>query len=185
MSVEFDKKEVILAKLTEQELVDLADFDCGDGNINDFLRDEAFSEQEIGMNTTVLMYYKGRIACFYSICADSIKLTEEEKSDALSYSNIPAIKIARIGRDIRFRNQEFGKLMVKHVIYKALEIDHNYCGVRLITLDAYPHRVRYYETIGFKINEHKTYQGKKRETVSMRYDIYSEVFEKEPTPTGT
>jgi hypothetical protein len=57
-----------------------------------------------------------------------------------------------------------------------LEIDENLCGVRMITLDAYQHKVDYYKSLGFKENLYRIYQGKNKTTVSMRYDIYSEIF---------
>jgi len=179
MSLKLNSKAILLAKLTEKELYDLANFNCGDDEMNCFLKDESLIEQEYGMNTTMLLYYTGKLACFYSICTDSLKLTDEELEqieDEISYSTVPAIKIARLGRDISFNGLGLGKCMIKHVIHQALEIDENLCGVRMITLDAYPHRVDYYKSLGFKENLHRMYQGKNKSTVSMRYDIYSEIF---------
>lgn len=176
MSKKLNRKAILLAKLTEEELGDLANFDCNDNEMNRFLKEEAYNEQQLGMNNTTLMYYEGILAGFYSVCADSLRLAEEEQSKDLVYATVPAIKIARIARDIRFRDLEIGKFLINHAIHKALEIDNESCGVRMITLDAYPHRVEYYESQKFKRNEHRMYHGKNRPTVSMRYDIYSEVF---------
>lgn len=176
MPEELNLKAILLAKLTEEEIGDLANFSCGDDEMNRFLENEAYHEQQLGMNCTTLMYYEGILAGFYSICNDSLKLSENEQSDDLIYTTVPAIKIARLGRDVSFRDLEIGKFLISHVIHKALEIDSELCGVRMITLDAYPHRVEYYEFLGFKRNEHRMYNGKHRSTISMRYDIYSEVF---------
>jgi len=65
--------------------------------------------------------------------------------------------------------------MIKYVIYKALEINDNYCGVRMITLDAYPNREKYYLALNFKKNQYTIYTGKDRTKISMRYDIYDEI----------
>lgn len=176
-------KAILLAKLTETELVDLANFDCGDQEMNSFLINEAYNEQELGMNTTILIYYEGRLAGFYSICCDSIKISDEEKQEDLTYSSVPAIKIARLGRDVNFKKFGIGKYLIQHVIHRALEINDNYCGVRMITLDAYPTRYEYYCSLGFKPNLHRMYNGKNRDTISMRLDIFEEILEQEKTGT--
>ena len=178
MGIEVNPKAILLAKLTEVEICDLANFNCDDKEMNRFLNEEAFEDQGCGLNTTMLLYYKGKLSCFCSICADSLKLTEEERKEIQDelYSTVPAVKIARLGRDVDFRGYEFGKRMIKYVILKALEIDEDLCGVRMITLDAYPHRVEYYKNLGFKVNMHQLYRSKNKNTVSMRYDIYNEAF---------
>lgn len=64
------------------------------------------------MNNTTLMYYEGILAGFYSLCADSLRLAEKEKSKDLIYATVPAIKIARIGRDVKFRDLEIGRFLI-------------------------------------------------------------------------
>ena len=54
MTFKFESKAIWLAKLTEEEIVDLANFNCGDEEMNDFLKNEAYEEQECGMNTTII-----------------------------------------------------------------------------------------------------------------------------------
>lgn len=49
----FNPEDVVLARLTEGELSNLANFDCGDNEMNSFFREEVFNEQELGMNTTL------------------------------------------------------------------------------------------------------------------------------------
>ena len=169
---EMNTKAIVLARLTEDEIVNLANFNCGDDVMNEFIKTEAFDEQELGLNTTILLYYEGSLAAFCSICTDSIKLAHSEKED-FPYATIPVIKIARLGRDIKFSDFGFGRYMIEVVIGTALEINESDCGVRMLTLDAYPGRVGYYEYLGFEINQHKEY--KKRENISMRYDIFHEL----------
>ncbi|MBH0159897.1 GNAT family N-acetyltransferase [Fictibacillus sp. 26RED30] len=168
--MKINPKALLLARLTEEELTDLANFDCGDEEMNEYLVKEAFVSQELGMNTTTLLYYEGRLAAFCSICADSIRLAEEEKGDDLPLTNVPAIKIARLGRDKEFKEYGFGQYLIQHTILKALEIAEASCGVRFITLDAYPERIKLYEDIGFVRNE--SYK-KRTMRISMRFDIYN------------
>ena len=44
------------------------------------------------------------------------------------------------------------------------------CEIQVITIDAYPDRVKWYEKRGFKRNLHKHYEGKRN--VSMRFDLF-------------
>lgn len=171
----FDPKLVELAKLSERDLGNLASFDCGDEEINRFLRDEAFREQELGFNTTILLYYGGELAAFVSTLADSILLHENEKDESTPYASVPAIKIGRLGTDKRFQGLGLGAFLVKYVFGQAIEVSENYCGVRMVTLDAYPNRVSYYESLGFVRNQHSRY-SKRTKNVSMRYDIYEQAF---------
>lgn len=82
---------------------------------------------------------------------------------------MPAIKIARIGRSIKFRELKLGKLMIDYIIYKILKDFQINIGVRMVTLDAYEDSIGFYLDIGFDVNRN---QGKSSSTVSMRLDIF-------------
>ena len=171
--VEFNPKAVLLARLTENELCDLANFDCGDDEMNFFFREEAFAEQEIGMNTTILLYYKGELAAACSICCDAITLSKKEKEEeAIPYAKVPAIKIARLGRNKKFEKLGLGKFLVGYVKQLAYDLlSEGVLGVRFLTVDAYPNKVGYYQdSFGFIMNEpdKKIKEGR---PVSMRLDI--------------
>lgn len=83
--------------------------------------------------------------------------------------------IGRLGRDIRFRGRGFGRFLIEFVFATAIEVHEKYCGVRMVTLDAYPDRVEYYESLGFVQNQHQKYR-RRTKSVSMRYDIYEKAF---------
>ncbi len=161
-----------MARLSKDELSDLANFDCDDEEMNRFFREEAFQEQEKGMNTTILLYYKGTLAAACSICCDAITLSKSEKEEeGVPYAKAPAIKIARLGRDKKFRNLGIGKFLVEYIKQHAYDINENAVGVRFLTVDAYPHKVKYYQDeLGFLINQsNKIIEGR---PVSMRADIF-------------
>ncbi|MHB1626875.1 MAG: hypothetical protein ACYCVB_00660 [Bacilli bacterium] len=44
-------------------------------------------------------------------------------------------------------------------------------GIRFVTLDAFPHRVSYYQKMGFRENQVYS-RDKRRQFVSMRSDVY-------------
>jgi len=168
--IDINPKAILLARLAEEDLLNLANFDCGDSEMNHFLKEEAYKEQCAGLNSTVLLYYKGDLAAFGSVCCDSIPLSTKERPDNFPPHKIPAIKLARLGRHHKFKSFEFGKRLVEYVKNMAYELSQTQIGVRFITIDAYLERVEFYRSLDFVENE-KLNQGK-RTTISMRSDIF-------------
>ncbi len=92
-----------LVRLTPQH--NLSDFDCGDNDLNEFLKDNAlqFTEQRIA-NTFVLVD-EGKIVAYF--CLPNDKVSQEESSnnkwkkikknfpEGKQFSSYPAIKIGR------------------------------------------------------------------------------------------
>ena len=82
----------------------------------------------------------------------------------------PAIKIARLGRNERYRGLGLGRLLIDYVKDMAFELSTSRLGVRFITTDAYANRVDYYSRLGFILN--LAARGKSSPTVSMRVDVF-------------
>lgn len=72
-------------------------------------------------------------------------------------------------RNVKFKEFSLGKLMLDYIILMILKDYYKSIGVRMITLDAYPHRVPFYEDLGFIVNKN---QGKNNPNISMRLDIF-------------
>lgn len=162
-------QRLFFVPLTADDLQHIESFDCGDDEMNTFIRQECYDEQECNLNATYLMYQGGDLVAFCSICADRLILGHTERDEAeLPRAVVPAIKIARLGRSVAFRNGGFGTMMLKAVHRKILDLA-SQIGARFMTLDAYLPRVPYYESLGFIKNSN---QGKNIPTVSMRKDIY-------------
>ncbi|KKM08722.1 hypothetical protein SY88_21610 [Clostridiales bacterium PH28_bin88] len=169
---DFNSRAVYLARLSEEYSGDLANFDCGDPVMNEFLCTQAMDEQEKGMNHTILLYYYGELAAFCSICADSIRLAKSEKeTENVPYEVVPAIKIARLGRSTKHKGLGLGRFLIDYVKDIADDLTTSTLGIRFLTLDSYPDRVEYYRNLGFLENE--AYK-RRTETVSMRADIFDE-----------
>ena len=80
-------KAIVLARLTENELPHVGCFNCGDDEMNTFLREEAYAEQAMGMNTLFLFIIRGILVAFCSVCCDArpLKLKPKEKSGITVY----------------------------------------------------------------------------------------------------
>lgn len=173
MGLDFSQvKAVRLAKYHN-----LSKFDCGDKDINDFIRNDAINYQEANLATTTLFIHNEEIIGFFSAEADSLKLMppekEEHEVDKKPIMEFPAIKIARLGRDAKFKNQDVGNNILKWAIGYILECS-KMIAVRFVTVDAYHNKVPWYQSFGFKINSDRHYT-KKTQHVSMRYDLFNGV----------
>lgn len=165
-------KAIVLARLTENELSHVGCFNCGSEGMNTFLREEAYAEQAMGMNSTVLLYYMGSLAAFCSVCCDAIPLSDAEREEeqiTVQY-RAPAIKIARLGRDEKYQDLGLGRVLIDYIKDMAFELSTSKLGVIFITADAYLEKVDYYKGLGFIPNQ--AARGRSSPTLSMRADIY-------------
>jgi GNAT superfamily N-acetyltransferase len=153
----------------------LSSFDCGDDELDDFLQSDALQYQEDFLANTTLMLVKGEMVGYFSLAADAIRLSADEKNhDAIEtpFSSFPALKIARLAVDARHQDRGYGTRAVKYCIGLArhLNDEHRHDGIacRFVTVDAYPQSAAWYmNKFGFIENE----SGKsRRETVSLRLD---------------
>ncbi|MCR4817776.1 MAG: GNAT family N-acetyltransferase [Fretibacterium sp.] len=184
---------MLFEKLAERHLVKTASFSCieTEGRVSalnakqrrrvlkhsremeDFLRNEAFSEQELGTNTTHLLIdeQNGVIVAYISLCADAIPLElKEREEEGMTYSTSPALKIARLAVATDYHGRGIGKQLIRYAAYVAHEMTEN-CGIAFLTLDCYEHRVSFYEHLGFKRNQIQITQRKYDSPISMRANL--------------
>ncbi|MBI3032574.1 GNAT family N-acetyltransferase [Candidatus Woesearchaeota archaeon] len=171
--MDIDFSQVKAVRLSR--LFDLSKFDCGDQDINDFLKNDAITYQDNKLATTTIFVYNEQVIGFFSAAADSIKLKFKEKQDhhfqEKPIQEFPAIKIARIGRDFNYNRQGIGTNILKWSIGYVLGCS-EMIAVRFITVDAYPNKVKWYEQFGFVRNLDDKYTRKDNH-VSMRYDLFN------------
>lgn len=119
-----------------------------------FLKDEAYAEQELGMNTTYVYLDEATntILAYVSLCNDAINLELQERANAgITYSTAPALKIARLAVDASCTHRGIGKLLIEFSAFQA-QLIREHSGVFFLTLDCYAHRVSFYESVGFTRN---------------------------------
>ncbi len=152
---------------------DLSTFDCGDTDLNDFIKNDAFVYLEKKLATTILFFYQEKIIGFVSIAADSLKLNLEEKEvyniHQKKLEDIPAVKLARLAVNKTFQEQGIGTNILKWTIGYALECSDK-VAIRFITVDAYNDKVNFYQRFNFLVNLNRHYT-KKTHHISMRYDL--------------
>ncbi len=141
--------------------------------MDDFLHNEALSEQELGTSTTHLLLNDEatELIAYISLCADAIRLEMQEREEEnMRYSTSPAIKIARLAVASNYQGKGIGRDLVEFALNTADDMT-EYCGVVFLTLDCYEHRVSFYEHLGFQRNQIQTSQRDYDSPISMRANI--------------
>jgi len=152
---------------------DFGSFNCGDKDINEFFKTDALVYNEQKIASTFLFVLNNEILGFFSVAADSIKLKVSEKESHniqnKPISEFPAAKIARIGRDVKYKNQKIGENILKWAVGYIMKCS-EMMAVRFVTVDSYVNRAAWYEQFGFTRNLEEKYI-KRDNHVSMRYDL--------------
>lgn len=153
---------------------DVSAFDCGDADLNDFLKNDCFRYQGEYLSHTRLVYCERRLVAFLTLLADSILLKTKEKKSLIGYDwaiiSFPAVKIGRLAIAKEFQRQGIGRELIRYTIGLVVRLNEElHIGSRFITLDAYPDSIPFYERCGFVFN--LAYNDPRKTHPSMRYDI--------------
>ncbi|MFH0835641.1 MAG: GNAT family N-acetyltransferase [Candidatus Micrarchaeota archaeon] len=156
----------------------LESFDCGDEDLNEFLKRDSFSHEDKGIARTYVCLQENHAIGFFSACADAIRLSVEEARSEFgkpkTYRDYPAVKIARLAVSKKHQNRGIGSFLVKLVVGKAVELSKS-IGCRFVTVDAYPKQAGFYKKLGFVEN----LEDASGENVSMRFDLFEAIAPRE------
>lgn len=150
---------------------DVSQFTCGDEDwakaVSDFLKENAFYEQERGYNRTYLFLADGVLAGFVSVLASRIASTSNIKEyTEVGQSTAPAMLIGQFGVATAFQNAHLGEYIWQWTQGLA---DSQDIGIRFIALhcDILNPAVGWYHRRNFRAI-HKSASG----TLLMVYDRY-------------
>lgn len=131
---------------------DRGDFRCGVATIDAYFRQTV--SQDIKRNYATCFVAReiatGRIAGFYTLSSSNIPLAEipqDMASKLPRYPSVPAVLIGRLARDVAFRGEEIGALLVFDAIRTVIASP---VGAHAIFADAIDDRAAaFYEGLGF------------------------------------
>lgn len=131
------------------------EFDCGDIELNDFLVEDALSNQISNISITRVASKKNNLIGYYSILTDSIKkekVGEDDRVSEVRYSQYPAIKIGRLAINKEVQRKGHGRYLLMHALAVSTVLS-EHVGCRFITLDSKntEQALKFYEKNGFKI----------------------------------
>lgn len=136
-------------------------FDCGDDDLNDFIRNESVNYRQARLAVTYVIEVKGtnQVAGFFSLANDRISLSDFESNTDFNrfrrrrfvnekrLKSYPAAKICRLGVDLSAKGQSLGTFMLDFI--KSYFVIDNKTGCRFITVDAYNEAVPFYQKNNF------------------------------------
>jgi len=168
----------ILEKLQDFSL--LKSFDCGDDDLNEFFRCDAFAHKqellaEIYSFSTEKATGGGERppVAFISFHNDAIQLSMRKRRKILPpkkvrYRTLPAVKIGRLGVEKSFQRKSIGTHILN--MSKKFFLYDNRTGCRFITMDAYNHPdlIRFYEKNEFQF---LTGEDENQKTRIMYFDL--------------
>lgn len=138
----------------------IGDFNCDDADLNEFLQNDSIKQQEQLFGVTYLLEGEEKIAAFFTISNDKIRL-EEGKSRNFWNSQVgkniphnqrrkdyPAVKLGRLGVHNEFKGKGIGTMILDYL--KKWFRSRNKTGCRFLTVDAYVQSLEFYLKNGFK-----------------------------------
>ena len=148
MEIENIKNNYYIVKLNAEH--DLNSFTCGLDDMDDFLKNDALSQQDEKLNVTYLVMYDDEVLGFFSLLSDIIKLKDIENEYDLPYSTCPAIKIGRFAVSEKYASLGLGTILLDNICFQIKRIS-KFLGVRFITVDAYCNVRGFYYSIFLKV----------------------------------
>lgn len=116
----------------------------------------------------------GALVGYVALMSDAIVLqTGEKKKLHLSSQDhpvVPALKVARVAVATAMQRSGAGHVLMRFAAATGFAVAEK-VGCRLLTLDAYPDAVPFYEKLGFIRNRSKEYR--ERNHPSMRLDLFA------------
>ena len=136
----------------------LSSFDCGDDDLNEFLKKDAFIEQKKKLSLTHLIFYQGEVIGYFSLLTDKIsvknlknrEIKENMKTNLKNnYKTIPSVKIGRLAIDKKYAKKGIGSFILNNLIITLNEISKKDIGFRLISVEGYAEAYHFYTTNNF------------------------------------
>lgn len=110
---------------------------------------------------------------FFTLIASEIDIrggyVVDDPTHANRYASLPAVKLARLAVDSRFRGFRIGEALVDYSLAVVVENVVPYVGCRFLVTDAKQPAVAFYEKMGFTLLD--TEDNRKRENPVMFIDL--------------
>ena len=160
MNIEDIKQNYYFETLTQNH--DLSEFDCGDEDLNDFLKNDALTLQKSNLSLTKLVIYNEKIIGYASLLTDTliirnirednIKLDIKNQLGITSKNKLtPAVKIGRLALDKKFTGKGLGTHILRNILANLKEMSNTKVGFRFIIVEGYAKALNFYVSRnGFK-----------------------------------
>lgn len=130
----------------------LADFDCGQSSLDEWLKRRAWANQQSGASRTfVVADHDARVHGYYAMAAGAVSHKGATGGVRRNMPDpIPVMVLARLAVDSRAQGIKLGAAMLQDAVNRALAVSQN-AGVRALLAHAIDERAKqFYEHYGFQ-----------------------------------
>lgn len=114
----------------------IANFNCNNDTLNDWLKKRSFKNQKNGASRTFVIGNEKRVIGYYALATGSIERIKTPKSISRNMpSSIPVIILGRLAVDIQYHRKRLGVALLKDAILRTLLISEN-AGVKALLVHA-------------------------------------------------
>ena len=135
--------------------LDVSTFSCGHDDLDEFLIEDS-------------------IVTLVTDCTDVKHVDPEAGRRGYPYRKYPAIKVARLATSKKHQGNGIGSRMLHEILTLTIMIS-EYVGCRIITVDAKPESVGFYERFGFK-----RVKSRRSDPIPLYMDYYRALEEERP-----
>jgi len=109
-------------KLSDQHAI--IEFNCGNHDLNRFLKKHAYINQLSGNSTTYVSCHNSKVTGFYTITLASVshKQAPQNVSEDQPRYPIPVILLARLAVDLQYQKKGLGKGLLKDAMLRAIMV---------------------------------------------------------------
>ena len=139
----------MIIKSIKEGLMLLETFDCGNDELNNYLKKYASFNDYRNISKTFVSMDGETVTGFVTLCTASLEFKELPKNyNKLPKYPIPAVRIARLAVDKKYQRKGIGKTLMgyafKKIILASLSV-----GIKFVIVDAKEKAKSFYEKFGF------------------------------------
>jgi GNAT superfamily N-acetyltransferase len=129
---------------------DLAEFECGESSLDDWLRRRAWQNEESGASRTYVLCAGKQVAGYYALAVGAVA---HERAPGRVRRNmpdpVPVMIIGRLAVHQDYQGRKIGPALLRDAVLRTLQAA-EIAGIRAILVHAISERARqFYETCGF------------------------------------
>ena len=131
---------------------DVSDFDCGEPQLNDWLKRRALANQASGASRTfVVADNRQRVVGYYALSAGAVAHRVSTGAVRRNMPDpIPVMVLARLAVDRNVQGKQLGGALLKDAVSRALSVSEN-AGVRALLVHALHEKAKaFYRHYGFE-----------------------------------
>jgi GNAT superfamily N-acetyltransferase len=135
-------------KLTQAH--DLSQFQCGEPNLDDWLKRRAFQNEETGASRTYVILSGQQVAGYYALAAGAAAHANAPGRVRRNMPDpVPVMVIGRLAIDLRYQGRGIGSALLKDAVLRTAQAA-EIAGIRAVLVHAISESAkRFYEKRGF------------------------------------